>query len=411
MKIVDVRTVVTNPGGWNFVLVKITTDDGAYGWGDASLAGLTRSVEATIGEHFAPLLVGRDPSQIEDIWQTLYRSGYWKGGPVLMSAIAGVDMALWDLKGKVADLPVYQLLGGRCREGAMVYTHAAGRDASEVADQIRAAVDRGFKVVRAQVSLPGLRNTYGTAGDEEGIAAAALGGWDPHELPVMALETFDPDLYLRTVPRFFDELRDEVGFDVGLCHDTHQRLGPIEACRLAKDLEPHRLFFLEDLLAPERPESFRLVRNASTTPLAMGELYTDKTQTLTVVTEQLIDYVRCDLAHSGGITEARKIAAIAEPYGVKTAWHGPADIAPITHAANIHVDIAVPNFGIQEWAPHSDPVWEVFRGGPQYRAGVLDVDDTPGLGVDVDEDAAARYPYLPVSLPMTRRPDGSVHDW
>ncbi len=407
MKITDVGITVTNPGGWNFVLVKITTDEGLHGWGDASLAGREHAVVETL-RTFSPLLLGRDPSQMEDIWQSLYRSGYWKGGSTAMSAIAGIDMALWDLKGKVSGLPVYDLLGGRSRAGALAYTHAGGRDVQEVEDGVRAALERGFKVVRVQIGVPGLRNTYGAG--SEGASPAHLGGWDPASLPPL-LETFEPQPYLRAVPALFDHLRSVFGADVELCHDTHERLSPIEAARLVRDLEPYKPFFVEDLLRPEHAESFRLIRQASTVPLAMGELYTGKWECLPVISGQLIDYIRCDLAHTGGITEARKIATVAELYAVRTAWHGPADISPITHAANVHLDLAVTNFGVQEWSMHADPVREVIRGGPTCSDGYLDVRSDPGLGVDVDETAAGRFPYRPVALPMARRLDGSIHDW
>ena len=342
MKITEVRVIVTCPGR-NYVLIKVMTDEpGLYGVGDATLNGRELAVATALEEHIAPLLIGRDPDRIEDTWQYLFRGTYWRGGPVLMTALAAVDMALWDIKGKRAGLPVYSLLGGKCREGALCYTHCGGSDFQQVEESVRRAMARGFKVIRCQVAIPGCQGTYGATrarADEPGMAPGAA---RPHE------EIWEPAPYLRTIPRLFAHLRETIGEEVELFHDVHERLTPIQAARLAKELEPFHLFFLEDPLRPEHKESFRVLRHHSTTPIAMGELYHNKWECLPVITEQLIDFIRCDLGHTGGITEGRKIAAIAEPYQVQTAWHGPGDIAPMTHAANVHLDLATPNFGVQE---------------------------------------------------------------
>lgn len=412
MKIVDVRVIVTCPGR-NFVLVKIVTDqDGLYGVGDATLNGRELAVATALEEHIKPLLLGRDPDRIEDIWQYLFRGAYWRGGPVLMTALAGIDTALWDIKGKRAGLPVYSLLGGKTREGALAYTHAGGRDPQEVEDSVRRFLERGFKVVRVQVAVQsaGVTSTYGIGPAERRLTdqmadIAPAGPALPQE------EVWEPGPYLRAIPKLFDHLRSALGDEVELFHDVHERLTPIQAARLARELEPYHLFFLEDPLRPEHQESFRLVRQASTTPIAMGELWHTKWECLPAITEQLIDYIRCDLAHTGGITEGRKIAAIAEPYAVKTAWHGPGDIAPPTHAANVHLDLATSNFGVQEMVFFSEQQQEVMPGGPTFRDGYLEVRDVPGLGTDVDEALAAKYPYQRSYLPTTRRLDGSVHDW
>ncbi len=398
MKINDVKVIVTCPGR-NYVLLKIVTDEpGLYGVGDATLNGRELAVAAALQEHIAPLLIGRDPDRIEDIWQYIFRGTYWRGGPVLMTALAGVDMALWDIKGKRANLPVYSLLGGLCREGALCYTHAGGRDFAEVEDSVRQAAERGFKVVRAQVSIPGCKGTYG------GTGGAFTGHYPPEEI-------WEPAPYLRTIPRLFAHLRERLGEEIELFHDVHERLTPIQAARLAKELEPFHLFFLEDPLRPEHKESFRVLRHHSTTPIAMGELFHTRWECLPLITEQLIDFIRCDLGHIGGLTEARKIAAIAESYYVQTAWHGPGDIAPVTHAANVHLDVAIPNFGVQEMVFFPEAVHEVMPGAPECRQGALWPSEAPGLGCDIDEEAARKYPYSPAYLPTTRRADGSVHDW
>lgn len=400
MKITNVKVIVTSPGR-NYVLLKLETDQGIYGVGDATLSGRELPVATLLQEHLVPLLIGRNPDQIEDIWQTIFRGTYWRGGPIMLTALAGIDMALWDIKGKCAGLPVYSLLGGKCRNGVLCYTHVSGQNFQEVEENVRVFMERGFKALRVQVAVPGLKDIYGT--ERSG------GGERRPKSPYV--EIFEPRPYLRTIPRLFDYLRGKLSWEVELLHDTHERLGPVDAAQLAKDLEPYGLFFLEDLLRPEHKESFRLVRQHTTTPLAMGELYHSKWECLTLITEQLVDFIRCDLDHSGGITEGRKIAAIAEPYQVKTAWHGPGDICPITHAANVHLDLATTNFGIQETVFFPDQTKEVISGAPEFKDGYLTVSDAPGLGCDINEELAKKYPFKQTYGIMARRLDGSVQDW
>lgn len=413
MKITEVRVIVTCPGR-NYVVVKIMTDEpGLYGVGDATLNGRELAVAAALTEHIAPLLEGRDPDRIEDTWQYLFRGTYWRGGPVLMTALAGIDMALWDIKGKRAGMPLYSLLGGKTREGALCYTHAGGRDPKHVEDSVRAAMERGFQVVRAQVAVPKAIGTYGVGGAKEAASATwAQGGPDPKQRALPSEEqNWEPARYLRAIPPLFEHLRNTLGNDIELLHDVHERLTPIEAAGLARELERYRLFFLEDPLRPEHKESFRILRNHTTLPIAMGELFHSRYECLPLFTEQLIDFIRCDLTHIGGVTEAKKIAALAEPFQIKTAWHGPGDIAPMAHSANVHVDVSIPNFGVQEMVFFSDQVKEVLPGAPEYRDGRLWPNEAPGLGCDVNEEAAAKYPYERAYLPTCRRADGSVHDW
>ncbi|MCU0512988.1 MAG: D-galactonate dehydratase family protein [Anaerolineae bacterium] len=396
MNITDVQVFVTCPGR-NYVLVKIITDQpGLYGWGDATLNGRELAVASALRDHIAPLLIGRDAGRIEDTWQFLFRGTYWRGGPVLMTALAGIDLALWDIKGKQAGLPVYALLGGPTRAGALAYRHCDGRDAAEIADNIRAAQAAGYTVFRAQVDVPG-------------TAHFADATWlDRTTYP----QPFETTPYLRAMPRLFEALRRDLGDAPEILHDVHERLTPIQAARLAADLEPYRPFFLEDPVRPEQATSLHLVRQHSTTPLAMGELFHHRWDCLPLITQQLIDFIRVDIAHIGGISEARKIAAIAEAYHVQMAFHGPPDVAPITHAANVHVDMAIANFGVQESSVFPPQVAEVFTGIPTLAEGLLRVSAAPGLGIEVDEAALARYPYQPGEyLPTLRRADGSVQDW
>ncbi len=432
MKITQVRVIVTCPTR-NYVFVKIMTDEpGLYGVGDATLNGRELAVAANLRSHIAPLLIGRDPDRIEDIWQYLYRGPYWRGGPIQMTALAGIDIALWDIKGKRAGLPLYSLLGGRTRDGALAYSHAGGQTFSECEEAVCALREKGFKVIRAQCAVPKAHGTYGVGGAREAASATwaaplrtppglGAGGTTPPELgdgglgdggPMPHEElNWEPSEYLKVVPKLFAHLRDRLGDDIELLHDVHERLSPIQAARLAKELEPFHLFFLEDPLRPEHRESFRLIRQHTTTPIAMGELFHTKYECLPLITEQLIDYIRCDLGHIGGITEARKIAAIGEPYQVLTAWHGPGDIGPATHAANVHLDCAIPNFGVQEMVFFPEQVHEVMPGAPGFSDGYLFPSEKPGLGVDLIEEAAAKYPYQRAYLPTVRRADGSVHDW
>lgn len=408
LRITDVRVIVTCPGR-NYVLVKILTNEpGLYGVGDATLNGRELAVADDLEKHIAPLLIGRDPEMVEDTWQYLYRGPYWRGGPIQMTALAGVDVALWDIKGKRAGLPVYQLLGGRTRNGARAYTHATGNNFEEVTNEVRSATQRGFTCVRIQVAIPGLEGTYGT------VPQLLPGGESTHRTdmgPLPGTEIFEPEPYLRTIPKLFEHVRSKVGDDVDLLHDCHERLDPVQGARLAHDLEPYHLFYLEDCLRPEYKDGFRVIRAHSTTPLAMGELFDDPWDGLPLIKENLIDYIRHDLGHTGGVTAGRKIAALADFFEVRTAWHGPADIGPPTHAANVHVDISIPNFGIQEMVFFPEQVQEVIPGAPEFKNGYLHVSEKPGIGCDVNEEAARKYPYRRAYLPTARRKDGSVQDW
>ena len=408
VKITEVRVIVTCPDR-NYVLVKVlTSEPGLYGVGDATLNGRELAVATTIEKHIAPMLIGRDPEQVEDIWQCLYRAPYWRSGPVQMTALAGIDLALWDIKGKLAGMPVYQLLGGRTRRGVLAYTHASGNDPDETEDAVRRAMERGFKAVRVQVAIPGLEGTYGTSTTKTSEETA---GRVDQQADLPATEIFEPGPYLRTVPQLFEHLRLKLGDQVELLHDVHQKLAPIEAARLAHDLEPYRLFFLEDPVPPEARDGLRLIRQRSATPIALGEIIHSPLDFVPLITERLIDYLRCAVTHIGGLTPARKLASLAEFFQVKTAWHGPADVGPPAHAASAHLDLALQNFGIQEMVFFPEVAREVIPGGPTFHGGYMNVGDSPGLGTDINEELARKYPYRRSYLPVARRKDGSVHDW
>jgi mannonate dehydratase len=429
MRITTTEALVTRPGR-NFVLVKIATDTGLVGWGDATLNGRELSVASYLNDHVAPLLEGEDPLRIEHLYNALRVGSYWRGGPVQHSALSGVDMALWDILGKEAGQPVYQLLGGRCREDAACYVHCSGTTPDELVDAARARMQAGFRHLRVQL-MADVGSTYGErayrprqAPDAAGpVEPAAARAPSPDDLqpalsqqPLPFVGVFDPSAYLRETPALFRHVRDAVGEDVELLHDVHHRLTPTQAARLAKDLEPYRPFFLEDAVAPELATYLDQVRGASTTPLALGEGLFDVEQCLPLITGRLVDFLRCDLGHCGGITAGRKLATLCEPFGIKTAWHGPPDLSPVGHAANVHLDLASPNFGIQEWTDHfvgpdAADAAKVFRGGVTCRDGALNVADTPGLGVEINEEAARSFAYERAYLPVCRLPDGTVHPW
>lgn len=399
--IVSAEVLITSPAR-NFVTVKITTRDGVVGWGDATLNGRELAVAAYLRDHVAPLLVGRDPARIEDTWQYLYKGVYWRRGPVTMTAVAAVDMALWDIKGKTLGQPVYQLLGGAARDAVWVYAHASGVDVAALIDDVARLRDQGYSAIRVQAAVPGVDGTYGIKhGAYYEPASAAL----PEE------QTWSTPAYLRFAPTYLAEVRAKFGFDFALLHDVHHRLTPLEAAQLGRRVEELDLFWLEDPTPADNPESFRLIRQHTTTPLATGEVLSSIWDVRTLITEQLIDYVRLAVTHAGGISHLRRVFSLAELYQVRSGSHGPSDVSPIGQAAAAQLDLAIPNFGIQEYMGYPAAVAEVFHGGPTYAGGSLYVPDSPGLGVDYDEAAAARFDYTPKYLPVARRVDGSVHDW
>lgn len=402
MKIVDARVFVCSPGR-NFVTLKITTDEGIYGLGDATLNGRELAVASYLSEHVVPCLIGRDPFETEDIWQYLYRGAYWRKGPVTMTAISAVDVALWDIKGKALGQPLYNLLGGRCREGVTVYAHATGRDIEETADEVARHIELGYRAVRAQSGVPGLASTYGVA--KHG------GTYEPAERGLPTEHVWSTGKYMRHVPKLFEALRVRFGDDVHLLHDAHHRLKPIEAARLGRDLEPYRLFWLEDPTPAELQEGFRLIRQGTTTPIAVGEVFDSIWDAKQLISEQLIDYLRMSVLHGGGITPMKKAAAFAHMYHVQTGCHGATDLSPITMGAALHFDLSIPNFGLQEHMPHTPETDEVFPHAYYFENGYMYPGDVPGHGVDFNEALAEKYPYQRAYLPVNRREDGTLWDW
>ena len=399
MRIEAADVVVASPGR-NFVTLKIVTDDGIVGYGDGTLNGRELAVASYLRDHVAPLLIGRDPHRIEDTWQYLYRGAYWRRGPVTMAAIAAVDVALWDIKGKVAGLPLYQLLGGASRTAVRTYGHAGGRDIPELLDAVRARQADGYTAIRVQCGVPGLDRMYAVPRASAG--APAVGP---------EVEEWDTPAYLRFLPSVFEAVRAEFGPELPLLHDAHHRLTPIEAARLGRSLEPYDLFWLEDVTPAENQEALRLVRSHTVTPLAIGEVFNTVWDYQTLIREQLIDYVRSSVTHTGGITALRRIFDFAAQYQIRAAIHGPADISPVGMAAGLHLNLAVHNFGIQEYAPHPPETFDVFHVGYRFESGYLHPGEAAGIGVTLDEQAAASYPYAPGYLPVNTLRDGTVHDW
>ena len=401
-KIISARTIVTCPGR-NFVTLKIETDAGVHGVGDATLNGRELAVKAYLEDHVIPCLIGRDAHRIEDIWQYLYKGAYWRRGPVTMSAIAAVDMALWDIKGKIAGLPLYQLLGGASRESVMVYGHANGKDVDETIANALAYKEQGYRAIRLQSGVPGLASTYGVSKDRY--------FYEPADADLPTENVWSSEKYMRSVVPLFEKAREALGWDVHLLHDIHHRLTPIEAGRLGKDLEPYRPFWLEDPTPAENQEAFRLIRQHTTSPIAVGEIFNSIWDCKQLIENQLIDYIRATVVHAGGITHLRRIAALADLYQVRTGCHGATDLSPVCMAAALHFDLSVPNFGVQEYMRHTDETDAVFPHAYSFEAGSMHPGEAPGLGVDIDEDLARKYPYKRAFLPVARLEDGSMHNW
>ncbi|MEY4267354.1 MAG: hypothetical protein RIS90_1889 [Pseudomonadota bacterium] len=409
-RITDVKVIVTAPEGINLLVVKVETNQpGLYGLGCGTFAYRHLAVKCLIEEYLKPLLVGRDAHAIEELWQLMHQNAYWRNGPIENNAISGIDMALWDIKGKLARMPLYQLFGGKCRQGVPIYRHADGRDLHELCDNIQKYRAQGITHIRCQ------SGGYGGGGHAKAPAQAPQGALDGVYL--------NPRQYMRDTVKLFDDIRSRVGFEVELCHDVHERLKPSDAIRFARALEPFDLFFLEDAIPLEEGEWLRQLRDKTTIPLAQGELFNHPFEWRTLISERLIDFIRVHLSQVGGITPARKLQLFAEQYGVRTAWHGPGDMSPLAHAANIHIDLAARNFGVQEWSGTEPPnfviqalkgprdaLLAVFPGLPEFRQGYVYANDKPGLGVEIDEEEAAKYPADSgvTRWTETRLPDGSL---
>jgi mannonate dehydratase len=410
VKIRDIKTILTAPNRIRLVLVKVeTTEPGLVGWGCATFTQRALVVETAIDKYLRPFLTGRNVDEIEDIWQSSYMSSYWRNGPVLFNAMSGVDMALWDIKGKRAGMPLYQLLGGKVRHGADCYYHASGNSFTEVEENARAGMERGFRHVRVQVATPGYAG-YGarsTVPDSARDPGEAIGPTNPRAI-------WEPGPYVRMLPKFFEHLRTKLGDEVELLHDVHERIHLNQAINLCKALEPYRLFFLEDPFPPEDNDHFRLLRQQTSIPIAMGELFNTQHEYLPLIKDRLIDFIRIHISQIGGLSPARKVAALCEYFGVRTAWHGPGDASPVAHAAQLALELASYNFGVHEGGSFPKETQEVFVGCPEVKNGYMLAGERPGLGIEIDEKLAVKFP-IPTGPPnfdynwgTTRRSDGTI---
>lgn len=397
----DIKVITTQPTGARLVVVKvITNQDGLYGYGCATFTQRADLVTPAVEKYLKPLLLGQPADRIEDTWQACYNSSYWRNGGVLYNAISGVDEALWDIKGRQANMPVYQLLGGKTREAALTYATVGGNDAAEAIDRVRGAMDKGFKCVKVMVGVPGM-SSYGP---RKGPPLTGL-----HAGPV-----FEPGPYMRLTRKMLEGCREQLGEEIELIHDVHERVSAHQAVQFAKELEPIRLFYLEDVLSPEHLEYFRQIRQQCTTSLAMGELFNNPHEWQPLIEGRLIDYIRCHVSQIGGLTQARKVAILAEQFGVKTAWHGPPDVSPVGHTAQLHLDLASTSFGIQEGGIIQGLEAEIFTGCATYKDGYLWASDAPGWGIEVNEALAAQHPFhddrrhLNGGWGEIRRLDGSI---
>ena len=420
LQIRDVRVILTEPDNIRLVIVKIeTTEPELYGIGCATFTQRPTAVVSAVNDYLRPFLIGKNPADIEDIWQSSYVSSYWRNGPVLNNALSGVDQALWDIKGKLANMPVYDLFGGKARDAAAVYVHSTGDDLQEVEDRARAFIDQGFHYIRVQVATPGYA-TYGSRGavaDDSlqtgpRVITDRVTKFDSNTIYAHPGGIFEPRPYIKSALGLFEHIRATIGWDIEILHDVHERIPPIMGVDLAKEVEQYKLFFLEDLFAPEDNDYFRMVRQQTSTPIAMGELYNSPHEIIPMVKDRLLDFMRVHISQIGGLTPARKLAALCEAFNVRTAWHGPGDTSPVGHAANLMLDLNTINFGIQEYATFQERTQEVFPGCPEVRDGYMWPNGKPGLGIDVDEELAAKYPFKERAFggawDTVRRADGGV---
>jgi mannonate dehydratase len=410
VRIRDIKTILTAPNRIRLVVVKVeTTEPGLVGWGCATFTQRALVVQTALDQYLKPFLIGRSVDEIEDVWQSSYVSSYWRNGPVLFNAMSGVDIALWDIKGKRAGMPLYQLLGGKVRQGADCYFHASGSSFTEVEESARQAIEQGFRHVRVQVATPGYAG-YGARGTGPSTADAqneVVGPTNPRAI-------WEPSPYVRMLPKLFEHLRTSLGDDVELLHDVHERVTLNQAINLCKSLEPYRLFFLEDPFPPEENDHFRLLRQQTSIPIAMGELFNTQHEYVPLIKDRLIDFIRIHISQIGGLSPARKVAALSEFFGVRTAWHGPGDASPLAHAAQLALELASYNFGVHEGSGFPKETQEVFVGCPEVRNGYMLAQEKPGLGIEVDEKLAAKFPIpdgppnFDYSWGTTRRKDGTV---
>ena len=374
MKITDLKVFPVH----NWVFVKLETDEGIHGIGEASLSGRSRAIVEVLTAHLKPVLTGQDATRIEHIWQDIFRGTFWRGGPVLQSALAGVDIALWDLNARALSVPLYRLLGGKCRDRVLTYRHVGGRTPEELVDRAQQLLDGGCKVLRIS-----------PASGKDGI--------------------FDASAMTRQSVAHFEALRNAVGDEPEVIFEVHTRMTPPQAIGLCNAIAPFRPMFVEDPIRSENPATFALLRQHTSVPLGTGEQLTHKWAFRELIEGELVDYLRVDICHSGGITEGKKIATMGEVHYQELALHYTA--SPVSTAAMLHLNTAVPNCAVQECNPHPEWLDDVILNAHRIEDGYLVPTGDPGLGIDLDEGAAAAHPIHDTEPPRLRRPDGSLNDW
>ena len=408
MKITNAKVFVGGPKK-NYVTLKIETDAGVYGIGDGTLNNRETLPAQYLEQYIVPNLIGMDPRNSEDIWQFFYRGAYFRRGPIAMAAFGAVDMALWDIKGKLANMPLYQLFGGKSREGAMVYAHATGADLPDLIDSIAWYVEQGYRAVRVQCGIPGMPTASYAVPERTGQSKHFISDFSGIRPKV---EIWDTGKYMRFMPDALMQIRDHFGPDLHILHDVHHRLTPREAAEFAKVVEPVGLFWLEDPTPAEDQDALRLLRQHSTTPIAIGEVFNSIYDCNKLIEGRLIDFIRVAVTYAGGITHARRIVDFAALYDVRTGFHGAPSHSPISMAAQAHLNAWAPNFGIQEYLVLGTPECDaLFPSDHRMENGMFHVSDAPGLGVDFDEAEAARYSYEPGSHPIVRLQDGTMWDY
>lgn len=384
LTIKDVKVIATSGGrNYHWIFIKIiTSEPGLYGIGSASNHFQPYAVISAMEKHLAPFLIGKNPEQIEDLWQSSHLRAYWRNGPVNNNVLSGMDMALWDIKGKRAGMPVYELLGGKVRDAVPCYDHCSGNTREQIIDSVQKSMAKGFRHIRVQMG------GYGGGGfipaGEGSRPEKGHGG-----------PAFDEEVYIETIPALFEHVRSKVGFGPKLCHDVHSHLSGINAVDFCRRMQPYQMFFVEDVLAPEQLDWYKQIRQVCTTPQAVGEVFSHPLEFLPLVSDRLIDFVRCRVSGIGGITPAKKLATICEPFGVRTAFQEGGENDPINQLAAYHVDISHPAFGIQEENAFPEIAREMLPGCAEIRGGYLYGNDKPGLGIDLNEALAAKHPMKP----------------